>query len=100
MRDLPTSFSTPEIRIDTTEERKLSLVRTLKNQIESLPSHESKVIQANYLDGVRLSFPNGWALVRASNTQPVIVMRFESSTQEGLEEIRSWVQSRTGQMPT
>jgi phosphomannomutase/phosphoglucomutase len=43
------------------------------------------------IDGARIKFPDGWALVRASNTQPVLVVRFEARTQEGLDEIRAEV---------
>jgi phosphomannomutase/phosphoglucomutase len=46
------------------------------------------------VDGARILFPNGWGLVRASNTQDVLVMRFESDTQENLESIRALVEEQ------
>jgi phosphomannomutase/phosphoglucomutase len=46
------------------------------------------------VDGARILFPNGWGLVRASNTQDVLVMRFESDTQENLESIRAQVEEQ------
>lgn len=82
--DLPKSYNTPEIRIDTTEEKKHAIVDTLK-KVYGSPSTSFK---ANFLDGVRVSFQDGWALARASNTQPVLVLRFESNSQAGLDRIR------------
>jgi phosphomannomutase / phosphoglucomutase len=82
--DIPKAYNTPEIRIDTTEEKKRTIVEVLRKKY-SAPSPRYK---ANFIDGVRVSFENGWALARASNTQPVLVLRFESSTEKGLEEIR------------
>ena len=46
------------------------------------------------IDGARIQFPHGWALVRASNTQPVLVMRFEADNQEHLDEMRNIVESQ------
>ena len=83
LSDLPKSFNTPEIRIDTTEEKKLSIVEALKKGFIG-----RKGVNVNLLDGLRVSYPDGWALARASNTQPVLVMRFESSTADGLARIR------------
>jgi len=57
-------------------------------QAFSIRSEDFKI---NLIDGIRISFKNGWALARASNTQPVLVVRFESSTQAGLEKIQGSV---------
>ncbi|MCB0356191.1 MAG: phosphomannomutase/phosphoglucomutase [Bdellovibrionales bacterium] len=84
--DLPSAYNTPEIRIDTTEEKKILIVEAVKKAY--LNSH----YQVNLIDGIRISFPDGWALVRASNTQPVLVLRFESSTNDGLQTIRSQIE--------
>jgi phosphomannomutase len=84
---LPPAFNTPEIRIDTTEEKKVLIVEKVKEAF-SKPSEEFKV---NLIDGIRISFRDGWALARASNTQPVLVVRFESSTQAGLDKIQKSV---------
>lgn len=85
---LPKAFNTPEIRIDTTEEKKVNIVKTL---IDKFP--ENAEYKLNLIDGVRISFPDGWALARASNTQPVLVLRFESWTDEGLKRIQSRIES-------
>lgn len=84
LEGLPTAFNTPEIRIDTTEEKKLLIVDKLKEHF-STPSDDYKV---NLLDGIRVSYKDGWALARASNTQPVLVLRFEANTEKRLQEIR------------
>lgn len=81
---LAPSFCTPEIRIDTTEEKKHLVVDRLKKAF----SGPSKEYSVNLIDGIRVSFPDGWALARASNTQPVLVLRFESTSQKGLDRIR------------
>ena len=86
LEGLPKAYNTPEIRIDTTEDKKVLIVNKL---IESLKSENPKDVSLNFTDGVRASFVDGWALARASNTQPVLVLRFESSTPNGLERIRS-----------
>lgn len=87
LEGLPPSFNTPEIRIDTTEEKKVLIVEKVKEAFDK-PSTEYKL---NLIDGIRISFKNGWALARASNTQPVLVVRFESNTKEGLDEIQNKV---------
>ncbi len=81
----PPAFNTPEIRIDTTEEKKHSIVEALKSAFSS-PSEDYSI---NLIDGIRVSYKDGWALARASNTQPVLVLRFESDTEAGLARMRS-----------
>ncbi|MBX7230661.1 MAG: phosphomannomutase/phosphoglucomutase [Bdellovibrionales bacterium] len=83
LSSLPPTFSTPEIRIDTTEEKKKTIVKKLIQHFT--PSPEYKI---NLIDGIRISFPQGWALARASNTQPVLVMRFEAESQTYLDQIK------------
>jgi phosphomannomutase / phosphoglucomutase len=82
--DFPQYVSTPEIRIDVTEEQKWSVV-------ERAVAHFRRGHDVIDVDGARVQFEDGWALLRASNTQPVIVARFEARTSEKLEEIRSEV---------
>lgn len=84
LEGLPGAFNTPEIRIDTTEDKKHLIVSKLKEKF-SQPSDDYKI---DLLDGIRVSFKDGWALARASNTQPVLVLRFESESQSGLERIQ------------
>ena len=84
--ELPHFVSTPEIRIDVTEETKFGLVEKALNHFRS----EHDVID---VDGVRVLFEDGWGLLRASNTQPVIVARFEAKSQERLSEIQGVMNS-------
>ena len=88
LEGLPTAFNTPEIRIDTTEEKKWAIVEKLK----SVYNRDTADYKVNMIDGVRISFKNGWALARASNTQPVLVTRFEANSAAALNEIRSQVE--------
>ena len=85
LEGLPKTFNTPEIRIDTTEEKKVLIVEKMKAAF-SKPSDDYKI---NLIDGIRISFKNGWALCRASNTQPVLVLRYEADTIEGMKEIKN-----------
>lgn len=88
LEGLPGSYNTPEIRIDTTEEKKWSIVEKLRSQY----SKDTSDYKVNLIDGVRISFKNGWALARASNTQPVLVLRFEADSEKSLTEIRSKIE--------
>ena len=81
----PEYVSTSEIRIDVTEEAKWSVV-------ERAVSHFKSKYDTIDVDGVRVLFGDGWALLRASNTQPVIVARFEARSEERLAEIRGEVE--------
>lgn len=83
---LPKVVSTPEIRFDCPEEQKFKIIEQAKKAFS-----EYKI---DTLDGVRISFENGWGLVRASNTQPVLVMRFEGKTASQLEEYQKLVTER------
>ncbi len=91
---LPTAFNTPEIRIDTTEEKKVLIVEKVK---EKFINQKDPGIKVNLIDGIRISFEDGWALARSSNTQPVLVVRFESTTAAGLEKIQNSVMSVVNQ---
>jgi len=82
---IPDTVNTPEIRVDTTEEAKFEIV----DKIVSKFKENYEVID---IDGARIKFPDGWALVRASNTQPSLVLRFESDSEENLQKIRNVVE--------
>lgn len=79
---IPTYFTTPEIRVDTADDKKFAIVKQLTAVFkERYP--------VNDIDGARVDFGDGWGLVRASNTQPVLVLRFEAATEARLNEIQS-----------
>ncbi|HNT56571.1 MAG TPA: phosphomannomutase/phosphoglucomutase [Syntrophales bacterium] len=83
LEDLPKTFNTPEIRIPCPEEKKFLVVEAFREALEG----RFEVID---VDGVRVEFDDGWGLLRASNTGPVLVLRFEAATEERLREIRSF----------
>lgn len=90
LKDMPPAYSTPEIRMATTEEKKHSIVEKIKKEF----SKEKEGCSVNLLDGIRVQFKDqGWALVRASNTQPVLVLRCEANTKENLKRIQSQFES-------
>jgi phosphomannomutase/phosphoglucomutase len=78
----PNDISTPEINIEVTEQSKFSIIERL--QRDGVWG-EGNITN---LDGVRVDYPKGWGLVRASNTTPVLVLRFEAETEEELERIK------------
>lgn len=81
LEGLPTMVNTPEIRIECPEEKKFKIVEELAQDFKK----DYKVID---VDGARVLFEGGWGLIRASNTQPVLVLRFEAKTEQRLQEIR------------
>ncbi|HEX8249661.1 MAG TPA: phosphomannomutase/phosphoglucomutase [Pyrinomonadaceae bacterium] len=87
LSDLPETFSTPEIRVDCPEEKKFVVVRQIAEEF----SRTNEVITT---DGARILFPDGWGLVRASNTQAILVLRFEADSAENLLSIREKIESR------
>jgi phosphomannomutase/phosphoglucomutase len=85
LADLPRTFATPEIRLECPEERKFGLVSRAAR-------HFASKYPVNTMDGVRMTFPKGWGLVRASNTQPILVLRFEATDQAALDAYRAEVE--------
>lgn len=79
LADIPAVYSTPEIRFECPDEKKFHVVELLKNAFGDYPK--------TTIDGIRINFPGGWGLVRASNTQPALVMRFEAYTEDELLNI-------------
>ncbi len=86
LKDLPAMVSTPEIRSDCPEE--------IKFKIAELAKEAFKEYQVSTIDGVRIQFDKGWALVRASNTQPILVMRFEAESADDLDRYQKLVLDR------
>ena len=87
---LPKTVVTPEIRFDCPDELKFEVVARAAEQLRS----RYKTVE---VDGARVLFPEGWGLVRASNTQPVLVMRFEASSEELLRQYRAELESVVAQ---
>ena len=85
LADWPATVNTPEIRVDCPDAIKFAVVDKAKR-------HFTNGYDVIDVDGVRLTFSDGWGLLRASNTQPVLVLRFEAQTPARLEEIRKLIE--------
>jgi len=79
---LPQVFSTEEIKVETTEAEKFKIIDKIKELLQNPPASFPIIKNIINVDGVRINFENGWGLVRASNTTPVLVTRFESTIKE------------------
>jgi phosphomannomutase/phosphoglucomutase len=84
LSDVPRMYATPEIRLDCPDEIKFSVIEKLKETYRG----KYEVID---IDGVRVVFREGWGLARPSNTQPVIVLRFEAESEDSLKRIEDMV---------
>jgi phosphomannomutase/phosphoglucomutase len=93
LADLPRTVATPELRVDCPDETKFAVV-------ERAAAHFAARYPVSTLDGVRITFPDGWGLLRASNTQPVLVLRFEASSEASLAahraEVEGWLARNRG----
>ena len=87
LADLPQIASTPEIRVDCPDEKKFDIAERAKDYFRS----HYDIID---VDGVRVQFPEGWGLIRASNTQPALVLRFEAKTPAKLKEYRGIIEKK------
>lgn len=85
LADVPKTFSTPELRADCPEEEKFDLVKRAQDHFRK----KHKIVD---VDGVRVLFDDGWGLIRASNTQPILVLRFEAKTKKRLDEIQKYIE--------
>jgi phosphomannomutase/phosphoglucomutase len=88
LADLPKTFATPELRVDCPEELKFAIA-------DRAVAHFASKYPVNTIDGVRMTFPKGWGLIRSSNTQPVLVLRFEATDAAALAayqaEVMGWL---------
>ena len=85
LADLPDTYSTPEIRVYASDQVKFTIV----DEVKKVLAQKYPIID---IDGVRAIYPNGWALVRPSNTQEILVLRFEADSKNALQTIRSEVE--------
>ena len=92
LADVPTTCSTPEIRQDCPEELKFPLVaKVIEAFTEEAKSADFDVVA---IDGARVQWPDGWGLVRCSNTQPILVLRFEAENESRIQEIQGILQAQ------
>jgi phosphomannomutase/phosphoglucomutase len=96
LADLPATYSTPEIRVTCADEEKFHVVEQLKTRF----LREGKAQEVITIDGARVVFADGWGLVRASNTQPALVLRFEANSRDGLEAIQTLVTNQLRDFPS
>jgi len=91
LADLPQTFSTPELRVECPDERKFDIVA-------KVAEHFAATNEVITIDGARILFDHGWGLVRASNTQAILVLRFEADSDQYLAEIRTIVESKVSSL--
>src|SRR5262249_54810856 len=98
--DLPKTSVTPEIRVDVSDSVKFDLVKHVQDRLadcaktsEELGPAKLVIRDVVTIDGVRAIFDEGWGLIRASNTQPALVLRFEATSSERLATIRAVIES-------
>jgi phosphomannomutase/phosphoglucomutase len=91
LADVPVTYASPELRVDTVEEKKTALV---KRCTELLRAKKLELIE---VDGVRAVWPDGWGLIRSSNTTPILVVRYEAKTKERLAEIQALIDATIAQ---
>ncbi len=94
---LPHVFSTDELKIQTTEEEKFAIIEKVKELLKNPPNNFPKILNIIDIDGVRINFEHGWGLVRASNTTPVLVTRFESTSKSLAKEYEDKVNALISQ---
>ncbi|MFB3844256.1 MAG: phosphomannomutase/phosphoglucomutase [Candidatus Cloacimonadaceae bacterium] len=91
LADQPKMYNTPELHINCPDERKFEVVAKV------CQSFKDEGYDVNDIDGARITFPDGWGLIRASNTTPVLVLRFEAQTEERMLEIQKLIEDRVKQ---
>lgn len=89
----PTGLSTPELHVEVGEQRKFELMTALQDH-----AHWGEQARITTIDGLRIDYPDGWGLVRASNTTPVLVLRFEADDAGGLARIRQLFREQLAQV--
>ena len=103
--DLPQTSVTPEIRVDTPDTVKFELVKQVQHRLagyvqsrQPIGPNKFVVREVVTIDGVRAIFDDGWGLIRASNTQPALVLRFEATSSDRLAAIRAAVEGELAEV--
>ena len=96
LADLPCTDATPEIRLECSDDMKFRVVEAVRDRLVALATHPNAndfvIRDVVTIDGVRVCFDDGWGLIRASNTQPALVLRFEATSAERLQAIRTYLE--------
>ena len=90
---LPETFITPEYRVESADDVKFEVIERL-DMVLGDGTEDLKITDVIKIDGLRINFDGGWALVRASNTQPVLVLRFEATSEALLERARAFMREK------
>ncbi len=99
LSDVPQTVVTPEIRVDCSDDQKFQLVEAVTQRFQEIEKTQDlgtaalPIRELITIDGIRVRFDNGWGLIRASNTQPALVLRFEALSQDQLSQIREYLES-------
>ncbi|MCJ7663745.1 MAG: phosphomannomutase/phosphoglucomutase [Desulfobacterales bacterium] len=91
LEGIPRTYATPEIRVDCPDDIKFQIV-------ERATEHFRQGYPVIDIDGMRVKFPDGWGLLRASNTQPALVLRFEAASEKRLAEIRGVIEAKVHEL--
>ena len=83
--DFPDALATPEIKVPTTEQRKFHVI----DELAGNPVFDTNDAQVTAIDGIRVDYPDGWGLLRASNTSPMLSLRFEADNEQALDRIQA-----------
>ena len=99
LSDVPQTVVTPEIRVDCPDDQKFLLVEAVTQHLQSFSASEYNdstlmIRDIITIDGIRVTFDDGWGLIRASNTQPALVLRFEADSEENLSKIRDFMEKQ------
>ena len=100
LADVPQTVVTPEIRVDCSDDQKFQRVAAVTKRLQEievtqdLKTTDLPIRELITIDGIRVRFDHGWGLIRASNTQPALVLRFEAASQEQLSQIREYLESQ------
>jgi len=100
LSDVPQTVVTPEIRVDCSDDQKFQLVTAVTQRLQDIFADQDPataklpIRELITIDGIRVRFDHGWGLIRASNTQPALVLRFEAASQEQLSQIRAYLESQ------
>ena len=92
LADLPKVYATEEIRIETSDAKKFKIVE------QATKYFQAQGFDVNTIDGARIEFPDGWGLVRVSNTSPMLVMRAEAASPKRLKEIKGMIEAKIGEL--
>jgi phosphomannomutase/phosphoglucomutase len=103
LSDVPQTVVTPEIRVDCSDDQKFQLAAAVTERLQAIAASQDSttselpIRELITIDGIRVRFDHGWGLIRASNTQPALVLRFEASSQDHLSQIREYLESELAQ---